>query len=285
MSSTSAQTMHTALTSHSRPGDSGPSARRDAASAPISPVDAFAHPQGMHGSSSASASGSDESNTPTPTASTFRTGMGYARTRAESGEMSTRHGRTRDHSAPLATRFERDRRSSHSHSRSRDRTLQRGLEGPIVHDVNDGTSPASAARTAFPADPSTQTIHAPQVSSTSHTTRHPHPLNAPHAHVQKRFYAQDECAICMDDFQPGQIVRILPCGHVFHKDECDEWLMKWRKLVSVIFLDDVEDVRIVPNTYWLLECRPADLQTCITPPTRRAIPHFTSIYRPPRSPS
>jgi hypothetical protein len=37
----------------------------------------------------------------------------------------------------------------------------------------------------------------------------------------------------MDMFQRGDVVRILPCGHVFHKEECDEWLLKWRKLVSV----------------------------------------------------
>lgn len=48
----------------------------------------------------------------------------------------------------------------------------------------------------------------------------------------KRYYSKDECAICMDNFHRGEIVRILPCGHVFHKDECDEWLLKWRKLVS-----------------------------------------------------
>lgn len=47
----------------------------------------------------------------------------------------------------------------------------------------------------------------------------------------KRYYSKDECAICMDNFHKGEIVRILPCGHVFHKDECDEWLLKWRKLV------------------------------------------------------
>lgn len=40
----------------------------------------------------------------------------------------------------------------------------------------------------------------------------------------------------MDAFEKGDIVRILPCGHVFHKEECDEWLMKWRKLVRFIYL-------------------------------------------------
>ncbi|GMK56341.1 hypothetical protein CspeluHIS016_0301810 [Cutaneotrichosporon spelunceum] len=46
----------------------------------------------------------------------------------------------------------------------------------------------------------------------------------------QRYYSKDECAICMDNFHKGEVVRILPCGHVFHKDECDEWLLKWRKL-------------------------------------------------------
>ena len=47
----------------------------------------------------------------------------------------------------------------------------------------------------------------------------------------KKYFSKDECAICMDPFQRGEIVRILPCGHIYHKDECDEWLLKWRKLV------------------------------------------------------
>jgi hypothetical protein len=51
----------------------------------------------------------------------------------------------------------------------------------------------------------------------------------------KRYYSKDECAICMDNFHKGEIVRILPCGHVFHKDECDEWLLKWRKLVRSLW--------------------------------------------------
>ncbi|WVF68336.1 hypothetical protein IAT40_003101 [Kwoniella sp. CBS 6097] len=50
------------------------------------------------------------------------------------------------------------------------------------------------------------------------------------ARVKRQYFSKDECAICMDSFARGDIVRILPCGHVFHKEECDEWLMKWRKL-------------------------------------------------------
>ncbi|WVQ84792.1 hypothetical protein IAT38_006949 [Cryptococcus sp. DSM 104549] len=48
--------------------------------------------------------------------------------------------------------------------------------------------------------------------------------------VKRQYFSKDECAICMDAFEKGDVVRILPCGHVFHKDECDEWLLKWRKL-------------------------------------------------------
>lgn len=58
----------------------------------------------------------------------------------------------------------------------------------------------------------------------------------------KRYYSKDECAICMENFSRGEIVRILPCGHVFHKDECDEWLLKWRKLVSAICSCSHQDV-------------------------------------------
>ncbi|EIW71441.1 hypothetical protein TREMEDRAFT_73304 [Tremella mesenterica DSM 1558] len=51
-----------------------------------------------------------------------------------------------------------------------------------------------------------------------------------HKSHAKKYFSKDECAICMDQFEKGDVVRILPCGHVFHKNECDEWLLKWRKL-------------------------------------------------------
>jgi len=33
-----------------------------------------------------------------------------------------------------------------------------------------------------------------------------------------------KCSICLHDHKPGQIVRELPCGHVFHKGCIDKWL-------------------------------------------------------------
>jgi hypothetical protein len=72
----------------------------------------------------------------------------------------------------------------------------------------------------------------------------------------KRYYSKDECAICMDNFHRGEIVRILPCGHVFHKDECDEWLLKWRKLVSGRF-----DSKVASET-WRAEAGPGALFWC-----------------------
>ncbi|KAJ9124644.1 hypothetical protein QFC24_003011 [Naganishia onofrii] len=44
------------------------------------------------------------------------------------------------------------------------------------------------------------------------------------ATVKKRkFYSKDECAICLGSFERGDVIRILPCGHLFHKLEVDDW--------------------------------------------------------------
>jgi RING-like zinc finger len=46
------------------------------------------------------------------------------------------------------------------------------------------------------------------------------------------FNTQVECAICLDEFVKGDRVRVLPCKHIFHLDEVDEWLIQLKKLVS-----------------------------------------------------
>ena len=36
---------------------------------------------------------------------------------------------------------------------------------------------------------------------------------------------QQECPVCMDDFENGQEVRVLPCSHRFHPECIDPWLL------------------------------------------------------------
>ncbi|XP_042372644.1 E3 ubiquitin-protein ligase RNF43-like, partial [Plectropomus leopardus] len=36
------------------------------------------------------------------------------------------------------------------------------------------------------------------------------------------------CAICLEDFQDGQHLRIISCAHEFHKDCVDPWLLQHR---------------------------------------------------------
>jgi E3 ubiquitin-protein ligase RNF13/E3 ubiquitin-protein ligase RNF167 len=48
------------------------------------------------------------------------------------------------------------------------------------------------------------------------------------------FNTQVECAICLDEFVKGDRVRVLPCKHIFHMDEVDEWLIQLKKLVSQV---------------------------------------------------
>lgn len=38
--------------------------------------------------------------------------------------------------------------------------------------------------------------------------------------------AMSTCAICTDEFVKNQLVRILPCGHLFHQSCVDEWLVR-----------------------------------------------------------
>jgi hypothetical protein len=46
------------------------------------------------------------------------------------------------------------------------------------------------------------------------------------------YETQLECAICLEEFAKGDKVRVLPCDHIFHVEEIDDWLINRKKLVS-----------------------------------------------------
>lgn len=50
------------------------------------------------------------------------------------------------------------------------------------------------------------------------------------------YRTQEECAICLEEFAIGDKVRVLPCEHVFHMNEIDDWLINRKKLVCALLL-------------------------------------------------
>ncbi|KAN0060975.1 hypothetical protein ACQY0O_006709 [Thecaphora frezii] len=49
----------------------------------------------------------------------------------------------------------------------------------------------------------------------------------------RTYFSTDECAICLCDFVDGDRVRVLPCGHIFHRQEIDDWLVRIKKLCPI----------------------------------------------------
>jgi hypothetical protein len=46
-------------------------------------------------------------------------------------------------------------------------------------------------------------------------------------------YFNDCCSVCLDDFEENNLVRSLPCRHVFHSQCIDPWFLNHKRLCPV----------------------------------------------------
>lgn len=125
-----------------------------------------------------------------------------------------------------------------SRTSSRPGSIRNSLQPPPTHDQQQEasgsgwTSHGSPRPTARRLGSSADRLHRLLASSPAPSTSRSKPNLRP-----KQYYNTQECAICLEMFQKGDEVRICPCGHVFHREELDQWLMGWKRCCPVCKAD------------------------------------------------
>ncbi|KAI0036573.1 hypothetical protein K488DRAFT_40943 [Vararia minispora EC-137] len=72
------------------------------------------------------------------------------------------------------------------------------------------------------------------------------------------FLSQVECIICLENFVKGDRVRVLPCKHIFHLKEVDEWLIQRKKLCPICKADVTKPANH-PHPHTTVHADPATL--------------------------
>uniref|UniRef100_A0A8C0ZKE3 Ring finger protein 150 n=1 Tax=Cyanistes caeruleus TaxID=156563 RepID=A0A8C0ZKE3_CYACU len=78
----------------------------------------------------------------------------------------------------------------------------------------------------------------------------------------------DNCAVCIEGYKPNDVVRILPCRHLFHKSCVDPWLLDHRTC-PMCKMNILKALGIPPNAD-CMDDLPPDLEASIGgPPTNQ----------------
>ncbi|KAJ7409001.1 RING finger protein 150 [Pitangus sulphuratus] len=78
----------------------------------------------------------------------------------------------------------------------------------------------------------------------------------------------DNCAVCIEGYKPNDVVRILPCRHLFHKSCVDPWLLDHRTC-PMCKMNILKALGIPPNADCMDDI-PPDLEASIGgPPTNQ----------------
>eukprot|EP00250_Pteridium_aquilinum_P019049 c24271_g5_i1 orf=346-1665(-) len=85
----------------------------------------------------------------------------------------------------------------------------------------------------------------------------------------------DICAICLEDYEDGEMLRILPCNHRFHCSCIDAWLINWRAFCPTC-KQDVVKVRSLPTESTPLLSSFNSLQQQVTPALHEVSPVITT---------
>ncbi|KAJ3782983.1 hypothetical protein GGU11DRAFT_560482 [Lentinula aff. detonsa] len=102
---------------------------------------------------------------------------------------------------------------------------------------HEGTEDANALVTSFDVDIERSPRSTHEGVQDQSEPSHPSSSNPNQDESQPWFESQTECAICLSDFEKDDKVRVLPCHHLFHMHEVDEWLIQRKKLCPVCKAD------------------------------------------------